>query len=232
MFYVDIDGLCSYLKSWDTGTIQGSRLGPILYAIFVSPLFDLEKMSNYADDNFIIRYNTNVVIFIDDMEKSLEAITKWLKKSGLKVNESKTEACLFHRTSKINITLTVDNYTIISKYNMNVLGVIFDSNLNWNDQVAHAISKSNMSLHCIRLIKYYFTIFIILQQIITSNYYSILFYNSEIWNIPNLKNDLKRRLLSASARALKMCTPTYHDRMSYIDLDKINNRATPTEFSN
>ena len=65
-----------------------------------------------------------------DMEKSLEAITKWLKKSGLKVYESKTEACLFHRTSKIKVTLMVNNNEIISKNNMNVLGVIFDSNLN------------------------------------------------------------------------------------------------------
>ena len=114
---------------------------------------------------------------------------------------------------------------------MYVLGVIFDSNLNWNDQVAHAISKSNRSLHCFKLIKCYFTTSE-LQQLITSNYYSILYYNAEIWNIPNLKKDLKCRLLSASANALKICTPTYHDGMSYLELHKINNRATPTEFSN
>jgi hypothetical protein len=31
---------------------------------------------------------------IEDIEKSL---TKWLKKSGLKVNETKTELCLFYK---------------------------------------------------------------------------------------------------------------------------------------
>ena len=60
LFYVDIDGDCSFLKTSDTGTIQGSRLGPILYAIFVSPLFDLEKLTNYADDNFAVRWNLSV----------------------------------------------------------------------------------------------------------------------------------------------------------------------------
>ena len=55
MFYVDINGNCSYIKTSYTGTIQGSRLGPILYAIDVSPLFDIEKMTNYADDNLIVR---------------------------------------------------------------------------------------------------------------------------------------------------------------------------------
>ena len=58
---------------------QRSSLGPILYAIFVSPLFDLVKMSNYANGNFIIRHNKNVTELVDDMEISLEAITKWQK---------------------------------------------------------------------------------------------------------------------------------------------------------
>ena len=91
--------LPSWIKSSDSGTIQGSRLGPILYAIYVSPLFDLEKMTIYADANFIIKSNKILSKLIVDMEKSLESITKWLKKSGLKVNEDKTEICLFHRHS-------------------------------------------------------------------------------------------------------------------------------------
>ena len=34
-------------------------------------------------------------ILTEDMKKSLEAITKWLNKSGLKVNDEKTELCFF-----------------------------------------------------------------------------------------------------------------------------------------
>ena len=43
MFYVEVGTSVSPLFSSDTGTVQGSILGPILYAIFVSPVFDLEK---------------------------------------------------------------------------------------------------------------------------------------------------------------------------------------------
>ena len=113
------------------------------------------------------------------MEKSLEAIKKWTKKTGLKVNESKTEACLFHRSLDITVTLNINGSNIRSKKNINVLGILFDSKLQWNDQVAHAINKYNSALHCIRLIKYHFTPEE-LKQIITSNFYSILYYNSEI----------------------------------------------------
>ena len=72
-------------------------------------------------------------------EKILEAITKWLKDSGLKVNDIKTELCLFHRNPHEPTTLTFNEVTLISKQHMNVLGVIFDSRLQWNDHVAQAI---------------------------------------------------------------------------------------------
>ena len=70
-FYVSIDGDNSYLIPSKSGTIQGSILGPILYAILVSPLFDLQKLSNYADDNFVIRWNSNIVDLIADMKTDL-----------------------------------------------------------------------------------------------------------------------------------------------------------------
>ena len=80
-----------------------------------------------------------------------------------------------------------------------------------------------------RQIKYFFTPSELLQ-IITSNVYSILYYNSEIWNIPSLHIEAKQKLLSISANALKRCTLTYHDRMSYVDLHTLNKRATPEQM--
>ena len=229
-FYVTVNGDNSYMMLSDTGTVQGSILGPILYAIFVSPLFDLIRMTNYADDNYVIRCNKCIAALINDMQKSLEAITKWLKKSGLKVNESKTEMCLFHRNDVAPIQITVNNSIIKSKPSMNVLGVIFDCKLQWHEQAAATIKKSKRALYCTKLIKNYFTPHE-LALLITSNFYSILYYNSEIWNISTLNSKLKQDLLSASASALKICTPSYHMMMSFYELHNINNRATPTQMS-
>ena len=88
LFYVDLDGQCSFITTSESGTIQGSRLGPILYAIYVLPLFDLQKMTNYAEDNLIIHWNHCLQKLINYMKKDLEAVTKWLKDSGLKVNRT------------------------------------------------------------------------------------------------------------------------------------------------
>ena len=49
----------------------------------MSPLYEIEKMSNNADNNFIIGCDRDLTNLINDMEQSLEAISKWLKKSSL-----------------------------------------------------------------------------------------------------------------------------------------------------
>ena len=130
-FFVNVNGENSIVIDLNCGTIQGSILGPILYAIYVSPLFDLLKLTNFADDNFVLRWNKCMTALISDMEKDLEIMTKWLKDSGLKVNESKTELCLFHRKDCPQITIRLNQKTVNSKTSMNVLGITFDSKLQW-----------------------------------------------------------------------------------------------------
>ena len=67
------------------------------------------------------------------------------------------------------------------------------------------------------------------MQLITSNYYSILYYNSEIWHIPSLSYQSKRYMLSASATPLKLCTK-YDENVSFATLHNIHNRATPEKM--
>ena len=43
-------------------------------------------------------------------KSSLEAITKWLRQSGMKVNNSKIEICLFYRRDCASIQITINNY--------------------------------------------------------------------------------------------------------------------------
>ena len=112
---------------------------------------------------------------------------------------------------------------------MNVLGVAFDSKLNWQIQVQSAITKAKTSLNAVKLISKHFKKHEILQ-ILTSNYYSILYYNSKIWHLPTLSHNSKQMLFSASATPLKICTPSYNPAMSHNTLHLLNKRATPDQF--
>jgi hypothetical protein len=50
-YYVSVDSEISLLCDLLLGTVQGSILGPVLCAIFVSPLTGLVFLLKFADDN-------------------------------------------------------------------------------------------------------------------------------------------------------------------------------------
>ena len=65
------------------------------------------------------------------MKQTLENITKWLKDSELTVNDQKTELCLFNKRDIHSETLTINNFDLVSKSQISILRVIFDSKLQW-----------------------------------------------------------------------------------------------------
>ena len=112
---------------------------------------------------------------------------------------------------------------------MNVLGIAFDCKLNWQTQIKSTITKSKKALNAIKLIRHYFNKDELLN-LITSNYYSILFYNSKIWHIPTNTNNSKKHLMAASALPLKLCLRKYDRNISYQNLHTMLKRANPTQL--
>ena len=114
---------------------------------------------------------------------------------------------------------------------INVLGVLFDSKLGWGPQVQRTVQKAEKALNAIRLIKNYFEQSELLQ-LITSNFYSVLYYNSEVWHIPSLHQSLQRSLLTASSKALKVCAKSSDLWMlSFNELHEMAGRATPMQLT-
>jgi uncharacterized protein YjiK len=66
-----------------------------------------------------------------DIQKKLEMIPKWLKDSGLTVNESKTQLCLFHRNETQIVKINLNGDLIISKNLFGILSIIFGPKLNF-----------------------------------------------------------------------------------------------------
>ena len=89
----------------------------------------------------------------------------------------------------------------------------------------NSVRKARSALQGLRVINKYFTLTERLT-LITSFFYSRLYYGSQVWLIPSLKSILKTKLFSASGAALKLLD---RDR-SFKELHKKYNRATPTQF--
>ena len=147
----------------------------------------------------------------------------------MKVNEAKTCLCLFHKNDTPPITIRLNGASIISATNINVLGVIFDQKLQWSEHVSQCIKKSSKALTAIKLIRRFFSTKELIQ-IVTSNFYSILYYNSEIWHINSLHSNLKQKLLASSAKAIKTCLKYCSNEYSYVKLHEMCHRATPEKY--
>ena len=63
----------------------------------------------------MLEFNLNVNALVINLEKRLEMIVKWLKDSGLVVNEKKTELCLFHRNDTQLVPVRVNDQNVMSK---------------------------------------------------------------------------------------------------------------------
>jgi hypothetical protein len=65
------------------------------------------------------------------------------------------------------------------------------------------VKEATICLYGIKIIQKYFN----LEEKKIFIYFSKLYYGSEVWHIPGLNNQQKKQLNSASAAALKICTP-------------------------
>jgi hypothetical protein len=97
--------------------------------------------------------------------------------------------------------------------------------------VSKAITKANRALNANKLISKYFKKDELLS-LLTSNFYLILYYNSEVWHLGSLKRPLKQQLLSTSAKALRVALKYPDINISYVQLHTMAGRATPKMFCN
>ena len=109
---------------------------------------------------------------------------------------------------------------------LKVLGLLFDNRLQWDKQVEKATTDARRSLQGVRLIKRHFTEAENLK-LITTMCFSRLYYGSQVWLLPTLKESLYRKLDSQSGQCLKVLKSD----MSYVNLHKNFLRATPRLFA-
>ena len=131
------------------GVLQGSVLGPILYCIYTRPIGDIVARYGlqhhcYADDTHIymaVKHNQPITEAITKIEQCLTEMTGWYGKNQLKLNTEKSEAVIFLTSKQRNdlpsdISVTIGGHRVVPKPSVRNLGVILDSGLTMQAQVA------------------------------------------------------------------------------------------------
>ena len=229
--YCEVGGVTSMMRMIEEGTIQGSILGPLLFAIFVSPLWDIIEATSFADDNYIINEGRDVVDSLQKCKETTEQAILWFKKSGLCVNEQKTEVCVFNKNDVGQQRIELNGLNIEVGKQIKVLGLIFDTKLTWFAQAMSAIEKANKVKQGLRLVSKFFT----KEEMVklsTGLFYSRLYYGARVWLHAGLSAIVKRKLWQASSRMLKIAQKDYNNEKSFQELHKESKRATPKMWCN
>ena len=110
-----------------------------------------------------------------------------------------------------------------------MLGVTFDSKLNWSEHIANAINKAKKSLFALRLLRKYFN-YSDMRALLDTYFYSTLYYNSVIWLTPVINSAMEQKLLSVSAMALRSCLLYNNTVVSFENVHKNHAKSTPAQL--
>jgi hypothetical protein len=224
--FVEVSADRSMLFDVNIGTVQGSILGPVLFSLFIAPVFGLNKIFAYADDTYTITSSRKKQDALEELGKALTTISLWFKSSGLKVNEEKTEIAIFYKNNCNPADVLINGNIVRTKSTINVLGIMMDTTLTWHEHINNTVNNVQSKIHAIRRIQRYFLNDELLQLLKTYCYPS-LYYASNVWLTPSLNANLKSKLFSASGKILSII-----EINSYKNLHKKFTRATPEMWQN
>ena len=147
-----VDGQESTELPVEAGVPQGSRLGPLLFILYINDIIsDLESEPMiFADDTTLIQSGPDVEFTSLILNRDLAKITIWAKKWKVEFNAGKSKDMIFSKEQPgDNFPLIFQNATIerVSKHKH--LGVTLTSSLSWDMHVTNIIKQVNMKLSMI-----------------------------------------------------------------------------------
>ena len=164
-----VQGILSQSLNLDVGVPQGSCLGPLLFTIYASKLFDVIKVHLptvhcYADDtqlyvSFSPNISTGQFEAVTAIQHCVDDIRNWMTNDKLLLNDDKTEFLMIgtmQQLAKVNIDhILVGDYVIIPKGVVKNLGTWLDTTLSMNSHVNKTCSNAFDSLYDIRRVRKY-----------------------------------------------------------------------------
>ena len=130
-----------------SGIPQGSVLGPVLFTIYINDLLEGINSNGFmfADDAKIF-HQVLCKEDADNLQKDLNTLENWSSKWLLNFNCDKCHVLTVGKLENIKHT---QRYTLYEKelehvFEENDLGVVIDTELNFEDHISSKVKKANM----------------------------------------------------------------------------------------
>ena len=144
-----VDGASSEWIPIVSGVPQGSVLGPLLFILYTSEIFDLVEniLFAYADDSTllaVIRMSSDRPTVAASVNRDLARIHEWCGHWCMLLNTKKSKALVVSRSRTVyppHFDLGLAGVPILSSPSLDILGVRFDSKLTFESHVRGVVSR-------------------------------------------------------------------------------------------
>ena len=153
---VVVNGSKSESLDVKAGVPQGSRLGPLLFLIYMNDIVDdIESdILIFADDTSLFATGSDPSETALILNRDLEKISNWATKWKVKFNASKTKDIIFSNKFLNNSPPLLFDNSCIERVNLHKhLGVYLSSSLDWGKQINEVCLKANRKLSVLRSVK-------------------------------------------------------------------------------
>ena len=153
---VVIEGQKSDIKDVRAGVPQGSRLGPLLFLIYMNDITEgIESdILIFADDTSLFVSGADPAETVEILNRDLAKISDWATKWKVKFNALKTKTVIFSNKVLNNSPPLKFNDCYIEQTNLHKhLGIYLSSTLDWSKQVFEVCLKANRKISVLRSVK-------------------------------------------------------------------------------
>ncbi|CAF1329588.1 unnamed protein product, partial [Didymodactylos carnosus] len=143
-----VSGTTSTERKINSGMLQGSVLGPLLFLLYINDIDDnLENLCKlFADDTCIFGSGRDLKLSVDALNRDLQRLSEWSDTWSLSFNVKKCKSILFMKNRRLaSPTLGMNNINIpLSDVDEHVhLGLLFSTDMTWTKHVDRLVAKVN-----------------------------------------------------------------------------------------